>query len=367
MEEPRAPLARWWVARVLIAAAAVVAVIVALRLIFEAFSQLAHVIVLVVFGIVIAFALAPLVARIARVTGRSVAVLLTALIALVALVGALVMLAVPLVRETAELSREVPRVVEMASSNEPINIAGIEISGDVRQRIGTEIGARVGDLSQGAARAALRVGAGILDFLIIFVLGVYFLASAPAVQRWVHSVVPTKQQAEFRRIETEAARLFGRYIRGQLLLGLIIGSISAIAYLALGVPYAVFLGVLAGILELVPIAGPIVAGAIAALVSLTEPFPLVIWVILAATAIQQLENHLLVPRISGDAVGLHPIAALLAVLVGVEVAGIIGALFAVPLTGLAWSIYRARLAPIPPPLPATTEELPRAPHDRPRR
>ena len=328
--------------RVLIAAAAVVAVLVALRLIFEALSELSHVIVLVVFGIVIAFALAPIVERIGRRTGRSVAVLLTALIALIAVVGALVALAVPLVRETAQLAREVPRVVAMASSNEPINIAGIEISGEVRQRIGSELGARVGDWSQEAARAALRVGASIFDFLIVFVLGIYFLASAPAVRRWVDGIVPTKQRAEFRRIEVEAARLFGRYIRGQLLLGLIIGTISAIAYLVLGVPYAVFLGVLAGILELVPIAGPIVAGAVAALVSLTEPFPLVIWVILAATAIQQLENHLLVPRIAGNAVGLHPIAALLAVLVGVEVAGIVGALFAVPLTGLAWSIYRAR-------------------------
>ena len=347
MDEPRASLARWWVTRVLVAASAIVAVIFALRLVFEALSELSHVIVLVVFGIVIAFALAPLVERIARVTGRSVAVLLTALIALVAVVGGLVALAVPLVRETAELAREVPRVVALASSNEPINVAGIEISGEVRQRIGTEIGARVGDWSQEAARAALRVGAGIFDFLIVFVLGIYFLASAPAVRRWVHSVIPTRQRAEFRRIELEAARLFGRYIRGQLLLGLIIGTVSAVAYVVLGVPYAVFLGVLAGILELVPIAGPIVAGAVAALVSLTEPFPLVIWVVLAATAIQQLENHLLVPRIAGNAVGLHPIAALLAVLVGVEVAGVVGALFAVPLTGLAWSIYRARVATAP--------------------
>lgn len=329
--------------RVLIAASAVVAVIFALRLVFEALSELSHVIVLVVFGIVIAFALAPVVERIARRTGRSVAVLLTALIALVAVVGSLVALAVPLVRETAELALEVPRVVALASSNEPINVAGIEISGEVRQRIGTEIGARVGDWSQEAARAALRLGAGILDFLIVFVLGIYFLASAPAVTRWVDGVVPTRQRAEFRRIELEAARLFGRYIRGQLLLGLIIGTVSAIAYLVLGVPYAVFLGVLAGILELVPIAGPIIAGTVAALVSLTEPFPLVLWVVLAATAIQQLENQLLVPRIAGNAVGLHPIAALLAVLVGVEVAGVVGALFAVPLTGLAWSIYRARL------------------------
>lgn len=345
MKEVRPPLATWWVTRVFVVAATVVAVIVALQLVFAALSELAHVIVLVVFGVIMAFVLAPLVDRLASRTGRAVAVVLTALVALVVLVGALGALAVPLVRETADLAREVPRLVELFSSPESINIAGIEISGEVRQRIGTEIGARLGDWSQQAARAALRVGAGILDFLVVFVLGIYFLASAPQVRRWVDSMIPTRQRAEFRRIELDAARLFGRYIRGQLLLGVIIGTVSAIAYLVLGVPYAVFLGVLAGILELVPIAGPIVAGAVAAVVSLTEPFPLVVWVIIAATAIQQLENHILVPRIAGTAVGLHPLAALLAVLVGVEVAGVVGALFAVPLTGLAWSIYRARVDP----------------------
>ena len=345
MKETRPPLTTWWVTRVLVAAAAVVAVIIAFQLVFAALAELAHVIVLVVFGVIMAFVLAPLVERLAPRTGRAVAVVLTALVALVVLVGSLAALAVPLVRETAELAREVPRFVELFSSPESINIAGIEISGEVRQRIGTEIGARLGDWSQQAARGALRVGAGILDFLVVFVIGIYFLASAPQVRRWVHSMIPTRQRAEFRRIELDAARLFGRYIRGQLLLGVIIGTVSAIAYLILGVPYAVFLGVIAGVLELVPIAGPIVAGAIAAVVSLTEPFPLVVWVILAATAIQQLENHILVPRISGTAVGLHPLAALLAVLVGIEVAGVVGALFAVPLAGLAWSIYRARVDP----------------------
>ena len=343
MEERRAPLARWWVTRVLIAAAAVVAVVVAWRLVFEALSELSHVIVLVVFGIVIAFVLAPLVERIRRVVRRrGVAVAITAITALVVVIAALGSLVVPLVRETSALAIDVPRYAAMLSSDEPVSVGGFVISGEVRQRIGEEVGARIGDWSRDAAGAALRVGASIIDFFFIFVLGVYLLASAPQVNGWVHSVIPVKQRDDFHRIETEAARLFGAYIRGQLLLGVIVGTLSGIAYFVLGVPYAVLLGLLAGIFELVPIVGPVVAGAVAALVALTQPFPLVVWVVLAAIAIQQIENNLLVPRISGGSVGLHPLAAFLAVLVGVEIAGIIGALFAVPLTGLAWSIYRAR-------------------------
>lgn len=344
MDEAQGSLARWWVTRVLVAAAGVAAVMLAARLVVEALSELSHVIVLVVFGVVIAFVLAPLVERIRRlVRRRDLAVALTALTALVVLLAAIVSLAVPLVRETRELADNVPRYAALLASDEPVRIGGLEISGEVRQRIGAEVGARVGDWSQDAARAALRVGAGIVDFFFMFVLGVYLLASAPQVRRWVHDVlVPASQRPDFRRIEAEAARLFGAYIRGQLLLGLIVGTVSGVAYFVLGVPYAVLLGVLAGIFELVPIVGPIVAGAVAALVALTQPFPLVVWVVLAAIAVQQLENNLLVPRISGGAVGLHPLAALLAVLVGVEIAGVVGALFAVPLTGLAWSVYRAR-------------------------
>ncbi len=343
MDEAQTPLGRWWITRVLVAASAVVAVLVALRLVLEAFAQLAHVILLLLFGVVLAFLLAPLVEWLRlRVHREGVAVAVAALVALVVTIGALAILAVPLVRETRELARDIPRYAALLGSDEPIRVFGIEVAGDVRQWLVAEIGARAGDWSQEAARIAVRVAGGIIDVLFIFVLAVYLLASARALRVWILSAIPPQRRSEVERVEMEAVRLFGAYVRGQLLLGLIVGTISAVTYMLLGVPYAVFLGVLAGILELVPIAGPIIAGTVAALVALTQPWPLILWVAIAAIAIQQLENNLLVPRISGSAVGLHPLAALLAVLVGAEVAGIVGAVFAVPLTGLAWSVYRAR-------------------------
>ena len=326
-----------------IAAAAVVLVLLATRLAIEALSLLSHVIMLFVFGVVIAFLLGPIVERLqARLGRRGLAVALAALMAIVVIFGGLALLTVPLVRETRDLADDVPRYAATLSSDEPIVILGIEISGELRQRIGAEIGARAGELSQQAARIALRVGSGIVDFLFVFVLGIYLLAAAPRARSWLLGLIPERSREHVQRIESEARRLFGAYIRGQLLLGVIIGVVSGVVYAILGVPYAVVLGVVAGILELVPIVGPIVAGTIAAAVSLTQPFPLVLWVVIAAVLIQQLENNFLVPRISGTAVGLHPLAALLAVLVGVEVGGVVGAIFAVPLTGLAWSIARAR-------------------------
>jgi predicted PurR-regulated permease PerM len=342
-ENGRPPLERWWPTYVLVGVGALVVVLIAIQLIFSLLSPLRHVLLLILFGVVLAFVLAPLVALLQRVVRyRGLAVALAALISLALLSTGIALIAVPLVRETRSLAVDVPRYVAMLASPDPITILGFEISGELRQRVGEEVGNRAADWSGQAAVIALRIGAGIVDFVFVFVLGIYLLASGPRTQAWLLSLVPRRQRAGAQRIEAEARRLFGSYVRGQLLLGLIIGTLSLVAYAVLGVPYAVFLGVLAGILELVPIVGPIVAGAVAALVALTQPFPLVIWVIVAATAIQQLENHLLVPRIAGGSVGLHPLAALLAVLVGIEVAGIVGALFAVPFTGLVWSIYRAR-------------------------
>jgi predicted PurR-regulated permease PerM len=339
----RPPLDRWWVSYFAVGVLAAVLVLIGIYLAFTLLAPFSHVILIVLFGVVIAFLLAPIVDRIERVVRRrGVAIALGALLSLVVVIGGLAVLAVPLIRETRELAAEAPRYAALLSSDEPIRVFGFEISGELRQQVGRELGNRAAEWSEIAARTALRVAGGLVDVLLAFVLGIYLLASAPAVRRWLLQIVPADRRVYAARIETESRRLFGSYVRGQLLLGVIVGTMSAIAYLALGVPYAVFLGVLAGVLELVPIVGPIVAGAVAAVVSLTEPFPLFIWVIVAATAIQQIENHLLVPRISGAAVGLHPLAALLAVLVGVELAGPVGAIFAVPLTGLAWSLSRAR-------------------------
>ncbi len=347
------PLDRWWVTRVAVAAAAVVLTLTAIRLTLDVAAIFARVIVLVALGVVVAFVLGPLAERLQRSTGRGVAVLGTAIIALGVLGAALALLAVPLVRETRDLADDAPRYAALLASDEPLYVLGFEISGDLRQRVGEEIGARFGEWSQQAARVALRIGAGAVDALLVLVLGIYLLASAPATRRWLLERAPAGRRAEIERVEAQARLLFGRYVRGQLLLGLIVGTVSGVAYALLGVPYAVFLGVLAGILELVPIVGPIVAGIVAAAVALTQPFPLVVWVVVAAVAIQQLENNLLVPRVSGGAVGLHPLAALLAVLVGADVGGIMGAVFAVPLTGFAWSVWRARQPETASPAPSS--------------
>ena len=340
---PRPPLSQWWVTYVLVAASAAVAVLWALGSLAGFLAPVRELIFVLLFGVVVAFLLSPLVRLLQRVLPHWAAVVIAFLGALAVLIGGLALIAAPVVSQARALTIQIPDAVALLQSPDPVVIGGFEIPGDVKQRLGTAIAERGGQLVEQSAGLVVRVVTAVVDIVLVLVFALYMLGSASKIRGFVLEVLPRRWRPAAEQAEDELADVFGRYVRGQLLLGLVIGTLNFVAFTILGLPYALLLAVLAGILELIPIVGPIVAGAVAASVAVfqPDPFPLVLWVIVAATAIQQLENHLLVPRISGGAVGIHPLAALLAVAVGIQVFGIAGGLFAVPLAGLI-SLYGRR-------------------------
>jgi predicted PurR-regulated permease PerM len=362
---PLPPPWRWWPVYVLVGAGAVVATIAAVRAVGELLSPVRHALFIVLFGIVVAFLLAPLVERLERLLGRRpLAVLIAALLALGGVVAIATFTATPIVRELRDLAQLIPQYIDELRSDRPLSIAGVEIPGELRRQAGQFLSEHGGDLAEQSARIAMRVVSAVIDVILVMVLAIYLLAYAGRIREWVIAWVPRRWHDLAEDIEDDLAHVFGRYVRAQLLLAVIIGVVSIAVYSFLGVRHALFLGLLAGILELVPIVGPIVAGTVAAGISLFQPWPLVAWVIVAAIAIQQLENNLLVPRISGVAVGITPVAALLAVLFGIEAAGLVGGIFAVPIVGvlarfasrlrepaedLAKSARAAEREPAPPP------------------
>lgn len=333
---PLPPPWRWWPVYVLVGAGAVVALLAAVRAVGELLSPVRHALFIVLFGIVLAFLLAPLVERLERQLGgrRPLAVLAAVLLTLGAIVGIATFAATPIVRELRDVVQLIPTYAEELRSDRPLSIAGVEIPGELRQQVGRFLAEHGTDLAEQSARVAIRVVSAVVDVVLVFVLAIYLLASAARIREWVIAWVPRGYHDLAEDIEDDLGHVFGRYVRAQLLLGLIIGVVSIVAYSLLGVRNALFLGLLAGILEMVPIVGPIIAGTVAAAIALFQPWPLIVWVIVAAILIQQLENNLLVPRISGAAVGISPVAALLAVLFGLEAAGLVGGIFAVPIVGV---------------------------------
>lgn len=334
---PRPPIQRWWATYVLVGAAAIVAVIAALRSLGELLAPLAHLALVLLFAIVLAFVLSPLVSRLERtVHVRAAAVAITFIATLIVLVAVIAVIAVPLVRESGRLSEALPGYVAQLQSGAPVTVLGYQVPDEIRQRAGGALASVGGGFAEQAVSIVVRLLSAIVDVFLVLVIALYLLLDTRRMRAFFLRLLPLRPRAHAERVEAEVVRVFGAYVRGQLILALLVGIASTAALLLLGVPYALVLGVLAGILELVPMLGPILGAIPAVLVALFQPFPLVLWVILAFVIIQQLESNLLVPRISGHAVGLHPLAAMLALIAGLEIGGIVGALFAVPLAGVLW-------------------------------
>ncbi len=134
---------------------------------------------------------------------------------------------------------------------------------------------------------------------------------------------------------------FSNYLRGQFLDATIVGVLSAIALSIVGVDYAIVIGLIAGICNMIPYIGPIIGTVLAIIMALLSgDLKLVIWVIIAMVIVQQLDNNILAPKIVGDSVGLHPIFTMLAILIGGNLGGLIGMLLAVPLAASAKIIIK---------------------------
>jgi predicted PurR-regulated permease PerM len=331
------PIQRWWVTHVAVAATAIVAVVAAFDSLTRILHPVGHLAVLVLFAIVVAFVLAPLATRLEGVARRpGLASGLAFLVAVAVVIVALALLAAPLIAESSRLTEQLPQYIERLQSAEPVSVLGYQVPDELRTRIGAAVADVGGRFAGEAVGIVLAIVSGVVDLFLVLVIALYLLLDRRRIRTLTLRVVPPRLRAPAEEVEGEIVRVFGAYVRGQLVLALIVGFASTVALLALGVPYALVLGVLAGLFELVPMLGSLLGAVPAVLVALAQPFPTVIWVALAFLAIQQAESNLLVPRISGHAVGLHPLAAILALLVGLQVGGIVGALFAVPLAGVAW-------------------------------
>lgn len=131
----------------------------------------------------------------------------------------------------------------------------------------------------------------------------------------------------------------GAYVRGQSLLCLIVGSMALVSYVLIGLPQALALGCMVGILEAVPVFGPIIGAIPPLLTALSRDPTSAIWVIVANTSIQQVENYLLVPRIMGRSVGINPIVTLLAIVAFGGLIGPLGAVMAIPMAAVLQTIF----------------------------
>lgn len=175
---------------------------------------------------------------------------------------------------------------------------------------------------------------GIFQFIAVVILTFFWILEENRLKQSAFLLIPLKNRGEIRDLISAIETKVSGYLLGQGLLCLVIGVLAFAAYLLIGLPNALLLAILAGLLEAVPIVGPFLGAVPAIIVGLSISPITALWVVLATVIIQQLENSLLVPRIMRRTIGVRPLVTLLALLAFGSLFGITGALIALPLAAV---------------------------------
>lgn len=303
-------------------------------------------------GALLVYLLAPLVEWIARFgvpRGLAVLFVFVGVVAVIVLVATLAL--TPLIQQLRLFVGDLPEIAAGLRTALERSYADLRLPDDMRDVIDgfvDDAGRGLGGLDLGALVSPLVSLVGAITAYAILPAWLFFLLKdrlrlTDALER----ALPVGWRGDVFAVLAVSNRVFGMWIRGQVILGGVVGIATFIGLIGLSIwvdpifgRYAVLLSIFAAVMELVPFIGPIIAAIPAVLIGLiVGPAPFLA-ALLLYLAIQQLENHILVPKIQGNAVELHPSAVLFALVVGASLGGILGAIVSLPIAAAARDIFR---------------------------
>jgi predicted PurR-regulated permease PerM len=193
----------------------------------------------------------------------------------------------------------------------------------------------LGQSVQGVLGYLTALFGGLAGLVVVLVLSFYLIVEESAVKTLFRNLIPTSYQEMASDLIWQVINRLGDWLRGQLILGLVIGGLYFVAFAIIGVPYPILLALFGALLEFIPYVGPFIA-AVPALILAASISPFVLLLTLATIVlIQQLENNFIVPKIMQRSVGLNPIISILAVMIGAQTFGVVGALLSIPVATTA--------------------------------
>ena len=319
----------------------------------ELLLRIGDVLLLFLLAGLLAFALMPLVDLLERPRlPRPVVVLICYLLVGVVLAGIGTLVLPALLEQSNQVLQRLPGTTQLFENpNSPLAtlLARLGLPIDLRA-LGGSLGSSVQELGKALLGDVLGIAKGVstalVNVVLVFVIGFYFLNEGHELRRKLLNVTPKAHLAKLEFLEDTAGRVLGGYLRGQLLVALMVGVLAGAGSGAVGLQYAVVIGTLAGIFELIPFFGPVLSAIPAVGLALLQgPLLRVVAILIIFVIIQQVESNIIGPRITGHAVGLHPLVVMFSILVGVELAGIWGAIFAVPVAGVLVAVLRKLYSP----------------------
>lgn len=297
----------------------------------------------------IAYVISPVVGALERRRiPRGLASFLLITVALALIAGVLLLVVPPVVKQLSELVvalASVPR--QLAAIVDRVNLwladlEEYELSPYARTALegliprAQELMAGLLERFLGVVTSLSSLATHIINIIITPIVTFYLLRDMPRVKRWVRERVPRRYLAEADNIYRDVDRVLAGFIRGQFIVSTLEASFFAIGLSVLDVDFALLLGVFAGIANMVPYVGTYIGALPAVVVVLLspEPFPKLWFTLALFVAVNILDGYVLAPRIVGRRVGLHPVVAMVAMLVGGKFFGVVGFLAAVPVTGI---------------------------------
>ncbi|MBN1976199.1 MAG: AI-2E family transporter [Anaerolineae bacterium] len=275
--------------------------------------------------------------------GLAAAIVILVLIIAMAGMAATPVAVVPSIRQAVEsMQEETTGVINEIGSflnQPPITFLGYKLDlGEFYDELSQLLRSFVSSVAQETIDIAISIASGFLWLIFILMITFYLLKDADRLIEQLDKLPPQDYRQDFVRLRQQITEVWNAFLRGQLLLGVVIAIVTTAGCMALGIQYAPVLGLLAGLLEVVPSIGPIIAAVPAILLALFQENTLFgmsnFWyaVLVAGMyiVIQQLENNLIVPRIMGRSLNLHPVLVLIAVVVGGSLGGVLGILLAAP-------------------------------------
>lgn len=288
---------------------------------------------IVIISAVFSSAIMPLVDRLHRYRiPRILAITLVYLLILGAIVLMVVLFGQLLTDQVRELSANLPslyhRVVEFLFGDR-VNDRALA---DALQNVLQSMTNWLSGLSSHILSGTVSLFGGLFSFVGILVLTFYIVLEKGGIKRFVGEILPTQYISYFHHLLDRIQDRLGGWVRGQLLLSLIIGGAVLLTLQILGVNYAFSLALIAALLEFIPFAGPILSGLIGTLVAFGQSPILALIVAIAYLLIQQAENYLIQPKLMAKSTGLNPVVVIVVAVVGATLAGFVGVILAIPLT-----------------------------------
>ncbi|MEI6587498.1 MAG: AI-2E family transporter [Candidatus Moraniibacteriota bacterium] len=291
------------------------------------------VIALVFIAVIITSAMDPMVdwlqvKKIPRTIG--VLGLFLALFLLVVLVGSF--LVPPIITQFQDFSQNVPKYFSISEES----LSRLKIFFDSKhikfdpQQLTSNFAGSLTNLSGNIFSRTADVFSGFISVIVVFSLAFYMTVEESGIKKFIISVTPDQYRKYAVDLTTRIKEKIGKWMLGQLVLMLIIFVLDAIGLSLIGVPYALVLAIFAGVMEIVPYIGPIISAIPGIILGFTISPTIGFLAMLVYLISQQLENNLIVPQIMKRAVGLNPVATIIALLVGLRLGGVMGAILAIP-------------------------------------